>query len=69
MFILESFTLLGGSSLTDFALASLVGIVLGTYSSMFLASPLAIELERVNPGRAASQTTRRQSAPPSPVRR
>ena len=46
LFILTALTLLGGSSLTDFALALLVGIAVGTYSSMFTATPLAIELEK-----------------------
>lgn len=49
LFILASLALLGGSSLTDFALALLIGIVVGTYSSMFTATPLAIELERRYP--------------------
>ncbi|MFF3484673.1 protein translocase subunit SecD [Streptomyces sp. NPDC002701] len=44
VFILAALTLLGGDSLTDFALALLIGIVVGTYSSMFTATPLAIEL-------------------------
>ncbi|MFB6955696.1 protein translocase subunit SecD [Streptomyces sp. NPDC056309] len=44
--ILISLTLFGGDSLTDFALALLIGLVVGTYSSVFTASPLAIELHR-----------------------
>ncbi|WP_033326528.1 protein translocase subunit SecD [Streptomyces yerevanensis] len=43
-FILSALALLGGDSLTDFALALLIGIVVGTYSSMFTAAPLAVEL-------------------------
>jgi hypothetical protein len=34
----------GDDSLTDFAVALLIGIAVGTYSSMFTASPIAIEL-------------------------
>ena len=45
IFILGALLLLGGDSLADFALALLVGIVVGTWSSMFVAGPLAIELE------------------------
>ncbi|MFI1293210.1 protein translocase subunit SecD [Streptomyces sp. NPDC020792] len=44
--ILISLTVFGGDSLTDFALALLIGLVIGTYSSVFTASPLAIELHR-----------------------
>ena len=49
MFILGALAVLGGDSLTDFAIALLIGIVVGTYSSMFTAGPLAIELERMSP--------------------
>ncbi|WP_351228982.1 protein translocase subunit SecD [Streptomyces sp. NPDC002133] len=43
-FILTALAVLGGESLTDFALALLTGLAVGTYSSMFTATPLAIEL-------------------------
>lgn len=45
-FILSALAVLGGDTLTDFALALLIGLVVGTYSSMFTATPLAIELHR-----------------------
>ncbi|MFB7241659.1 protein translocase subunit SecD [Streptomyces populi] len=45
-FILAALAVLGGDTLTDFALALLIGLVVGTYSSMFTATPLAIELHR-----------------------
>ncbi|MFH8584347.1 protein translocase subunit SecD [Streptomyces celluloflavus] len=45
VFILAALAALGGDSLTDFALALLLGIGVGTCSSMFTATPLAIELE------------------------
>ncbi|MEG8275218.1 protein translocase subunit SecD [Streptomyces sp. AHA2] len=44
--ILAALAVLGGDSLTDFALALLVGLAIGTYSSVFTATPLAIELDR-----------------------
>jgi SecD/SecF fusion protein len=56
IFILSALALLGGDSLTDFAIALLIGIGVGTYSSMFTAGPLAIELERLSP------------SPPPPLR-
>ncbi|HYJ23480.1 MAG TPA: protein translocase subunit SecD [Acidimicrobiia bacterium] len=43
--ILASLYVLGGDTLSDFALALLIGILVGTYSSVFTASPLAIILE------------------------
>ncbi len=45
-FILTALTVLGGSSLTDFALALLIGLTIGTYSSVFTAAPMAVELHR-----------------------
>jgi SecD/SecF fusion protein len=50
VFILGALAMLGGGSLTDFAIALLIGIAVGTYSSMFTASPIAIELQ--TPGSA-----------------
>ncbi|MFF5263340.1 protein translocase subunit SecD [Actinomadura viridis] len=46
LFILAALALLGGDSLTDFAIALLIGIVVGTYSSVFVATPLAVVFER-----------------------
>jgi len=47
---------LGGEVIHDFAFAMLVGVVFGTYSSVYVASGLALEvqlwLDRANPGRA-----------------
>jgi SecD/SecF fusion protein len=43
-FILTALAVLGGDTLTDFALALLIGLAVGTYSSMFTATPLAVEL-------------------------
>ena len=40
MFILAALAVLGGDSLRDFAIALLVGLIVGTYSSMFTATPI-----------------------------
>ncbi|MEU0031924.1 protein translocase subunit SecD [Streptomyces sp. NPDC006335] len=45
-FILTALAVLGGDTLTDFALALLIGLAVGTYSSMFTATPLAVELHK-----------------------
>ena len=39
-----SFLILGGESLRDLALALLIGIVVGTYSSIYIASPIMMML-------------------------
>jgi SecD/SecF fusion protein len=46
LFILAALFVLGGDTLTDFALALGVGILVGTYSSVFVAAPLLVALER-----------------------
>ncbi|ARI51375.1 MULTISPECIES: protein translocase subunit SecD [Streptomyces] len=46
LMILVALAVLGGDSLTDFALALLIGIVVGTWSSVFTAVPAALALER-----------------------
>ncbi|MCW2608836.1 MAG: SecD/SecF fusion protein [Actinomycetota bacterium] len=69
VFILAALAFLGGDSLTDFAIALLIGIGVGTYSSMFTAGPLAIELEartgaappRVKPARRGEPARRADS--------
>jgi SecD/SecF fusion protein len=73
LFILAALYVLGGETLTDFALALLVGIVVGTYSSVFTAAPLAVLLERRRPAPgtiAPSQPLRpareRPTMPPAP---
>ncbi|WP_327266380.1 protein translocase subunit SecD [Streptomyces sp. NBC_01232] len=42
--VLLSLALLADDALTDFALALLIGLAVGTYSSVFTAAPLTIEL-------------------------
>ena len=39
--------LLGGNIIHDFSFAMLIGLVVGTYSSVFVASPVVIALDRV----------------------
>jgi len=55
--ILAALLVLGGDSLADFALALLLGIVVGTCSTVSISAPLSIELE-----------SRRRAPPPAPRR-
>ncbi len=57
-FILGALTVLGGRSLTDFALALLIGLFVGLYSSAFVASPLLLVFEE-----------RTDTPPPMPKRK
>jgi SecD/SecF fusion protein len=45
LFILLALYFLGGETLTDFALALIIGILAGTYSSVFTAAPLVVAFE------------------------
>jgi preprotein translocase subunit SecF len=49
-----SIWLLGGGTIEDFAFTLFIGIILGTYSSIFVASPLSIVLDRFFRRRAAA---------------
>jgi len=45
LIVVLSLLLLGGEILFDFALALLIGVGVGTYSSVFIASPIYVLLE------------------------
>jgi len=45
--VLIAIILLGGGTIQDFAMVMFLGIILGTYSSIFIASPLTLYLDRV----------------------
>jgi len=42
---------MGGEVLRDFALALMLGVIIGTYSSIFVASPIVVEWEKKSPKR------------------
>ncbi len=46
MFILAALAILGGDSLEDFSIALLLGLLIGTYSSVFTATPLLLRLQQ-----------------------
>ena len=49
--VLASILLFGGAVIFDFAFAILVGVLVGTYSSVFIASPIVLAWERVSPSK------------------
>ncbi len=53
--VLVAIVLLGGGTVQDFAMVLFLGIILGTYSSIFVASPLTIYLNRMMQKRAAAR--------------
>jgi SecD/SecF fusion protein len=69
LFILFALYFLGGETLTDFALALIVGILIGTYSSVFTAAPLVVAFERLSgaePAPAAHPGQRSERVRPDP---
>jgi SecD/SecF fusion protein len=64
VFVLLSLVIFGGDSIRGFVLALLIGIVTGTYSSIFNASTLLVAWEKARGSRAtAPPTGRRRVAP------
>ena len=58
MFILAALAVLGGDSLRDFAIALLLGLVVGTYSSVFTATPMLTYLQERWPLSRAAKVKR-----------
>lgn len=58
MFILAALAVLGGDSLQDFAIALLLGLIIGTYSSVFTATPLVTYLQQRYPMSRAQRVKR-----------
>jgi SecD/SecF fusion protein len=52
----------GGSVLRDFALAIIIGVVVGTYSSIFIASPIVLWWTRARGGSLRREVTERAAA-------
>src|SRR5437588_1538198 len=61
--------LFGGSVLRDFALAIIIGVVVGTYSSIFIASPIVLWWTKARGGGRSSlrQEIAQKAAPASPT--
>jgi len=53
--VVLSIAILGGGTIRDFAILLALGIVLGTYSSIYVAAPLTLWLDRVVRRRAAAR--------------
>jgi SecD/SecF fusion protein len=65
LFIIAALAVLGGDTLNDFAVALLIGIIVGSYSSLFVGAPLAIELEAhtgkgTGPGKSGGEKKQRK---------
>lgn len=63
IFVLVTMLLIGGKGLHDFALVLLIGIIKGTYSSSFVASPLLYDLSNYAKRRQAKQAGAQRISP------
>lgn len=59
MLVLVALYVWGGEVLRDFSLVLIIGVVLGTYSSVFVANPLLLALEEWYQKMAAEEAARR----------
>ena len=55
----------GGPVLNDFALAILIGVLVGTYSSVFIASPIVLWFSRGDKGNLRREVSRGDAARPT----
>lgn len=67
LFILVALYLLGGETLTDFGLALIVGILIGTYSSVFTAAPVAVVFERLSGAESPAAKAHPAQTRPAPL--
>ena len=51
---------LGGGVLHDFAFCMMIGVVFGTYSSLFIASPLYLGLQKLFPSKGMVSTAKKE---------
>lgn len=58
MLVVAMLLIFGGATLWDFSLALTIGIVIGTYSSIFVASPVVLYLEDLAKKRAEAKAAR-----------
>ncbi|MEC8023514.1 MAG: protein translocase subunit SecF [Myxococcota bacterium] len=61
LFVVLALLFLGGGLISDFALALTIGVIVGTYSSIFVASPMVIYID----GYLADRKDRAQKAAPA----
>ena len=62
LFVVLGLLVLGGGLIQDFALALTIGIVVGTYSSMYVASPVVVFLDRIVEAKKVEQRSAPETA-------
>ncbi|WP_125262623.1 protein translocase subunit SecD [Streptomyces alboflavus] len=68
LFVLAALAVLGGDSLADFSVALIAGVIVGVASTVSVAVPVAVSLERRNPAAPRGRSTpQKQDRPASPL--
>ncbi|MGB0453464.1 MAG: protein translocase subunit SecF [Bacteriovoracaceae bacterium] len=57
LFVSAAMFFFGGAALHDFFTAITLGVIIGTYSSIFVAAPVTLILDRVKSGKASSSAS------------
>lgn len=69
LFVVLSLVIFGGAVIRDFALTLLIGIAVGTYSSLFIASPVLVEWQNYKASRSSKAARTPKGAKPAKARR
>ena len=60
--VLLALLVLGGAVIRDFTVVLILGVVIGTYSSIFVASPALVEIQNRSQGKASAPKKEREPA-------
>lgn len=64
LLVVLALVIFGGAVIRDFAVTLLVGVLIGTYSSIFIASPVLVEWQEYKAGRSLRQAKAPRPAKP-----
>ncbi|MCK4775425.1 MAG: protein translocase subunit SecF, partial [Candidatus Krumholzibacteria bacterium] len=65
LFVVVSLVIFGGAVIRDFAITLLIGVVVGTYSSLFIASPALVEWQNWKAARSTKAAKSPRGAKPT----
>ena len=65
MLVVGSLVIFGGAVIRDFAVTLLIGVVIGTYSSLFIASPVLVEWQNWKASRSTKAAKSPRGAKPA----
>jgi preprotein translocase SecF subunit len=69
LFVVLSLVIFGGAVIRDFALTLMIGVIVGTYSSIFIASPVLVEWQNYKAARSGKAARTPRGAKAAKARR